>query len=116
MNVKMKKIYLKSERYLTLLLLCLVVGFYPEALAEESNAQIELNSFSHNYSWKSFEVNNDSLKSKDGQYLLKNVLKDGTVELIYLPCSETPEIVVVKPKSKTTDSDNSAPPTIFVVE
>ena len=82
---------------------------------EKNQEMIELKPFSHNYYWKSFIIDRESLMSPDKRYLLRNVLKDGSVELVYLPCSEDPELVIVKAKWDQHESEEK-PPTIFVVE
>jgi hypothetical protein len=88
-----------------------LIALSPKISGEDYSRMIVLEESSNTYVWRSFFVSNETLKSPDERYLLKNVLRNGTVELIHLPCSESPEVIVVEPRES-----QSVLSKIYVVE
>jgi hypothetical protein len=81
--------------------------------ADEKKA--DLPSFTHQYYWQEFTVSKEAPFSDNRSFRLKEVRKNGEVELIDCAvASIATKIVVVKPVPKKL-SDGDRPPTIIVV-
>jgi hypothetical protein len=95
----------------TIILLVWIAGCYSVCPAEEQQKKeetIKLQPFTHTAYWQDFALSKDSPLSDDGRYRLKEVRKNGEVEL-YLVQERDNATVVVKPKPKKLEKGKPVP-------
>lgn len=82
---------------------------------KKEEEQVQLDPFTHEYYWSSFTVTKDTPVSSDGRYRLKQVARNGSVELIFSSSPTESEVIVVKPALKKPGKCSRVQ-TIVVVE
>jgi hypothetical protein len=85
------------------------------AAEQKKDETIELPPYTHTAYWQDFTVSKDSPMSDDGRYRLKEVRKNGDVELLDWSDPEHPTSFIVKPKPKKLKAGETVP-TIVVLE
>jgi hypothetical protein len=106
----------KEKMKLSRIALAAIVGGITACCAAEQKKEevVELQPYSHTAYWQDFTITKDSPMSDDGRYRLKEVRKNGDVELLRWDDPAHPSLVV-KPKPKKLESAARVP-TIVVLD